>query len=80
MFIRVLASTLVGGIWHEPGVGSYEPGLGQHLIDIGSAELYEAKIINNIEVKPVKKPISGVVSQPAPVSRKKIARKSKKAE
>ena len=76
MQIRVLANTLVNGVWHEPGVGNYDPSLAQHLIDIGVAEAYETKIVT-VEVTKAKKPLSA--SQPGQVLRKKIARMSKKA-
>ena len=76
MWIRVLASTLVGGVWHEPGVGNYEPKLAQFLIDIGSAVAYETKVIENIETKSVKKPKPGSALPPARASRKRTAKKS----
>jgi len=75
MQIRVLASTLIGGVWHEPGVGNYEDSLAQQLIDIGSAELYETKVITEIQTK--KKARLTSASLPVPASRKKIVRKSK---
>jgi hypothetical protein len=78
MKIRILAPTLVGGVWHEMGVGNYSPALGQHLIDMGVAELFETKIIEEIEVKTVKKPQSLPLSQPAKVLPKKTRKKRTK--
>lgn len=84
MKIRVLSSVLVGGVWHEPGVGNYSPELAQHLIDIGAAEKYNTKVIEQIqtkEVKAEKKPLPeklSSVSRPAQASRKRTVRKSDK--
>ncbi len=75
MQIRILISTLMGGRWHEPGVGNYDPATAQHLIDIGAAEPYETKVIKEIKTK--KKGPSLSVSQAAQVLRKKIVKKSK---
>lgn len=74
MKIQVFSSVLVGGIWHEPGVGNYDPELAQHLIDIGVAAAVETKVVEP-EVKKRAKKSSGV-SQPARVSRKRTAKKS----
>ena len=79
MKIRVLGNVLVAGVWHEPGVGNYSPELAQHLIDIGVAEKYETKVIEEFHTKEVveaKKPFTA--SQPAPVLPKKIAKSSGK--
>jgi len=70
MQIRVISSVLLGGIWHEPGIGNYEPGLAQHLINIGAAEKYETKVTPVTEKK-----TQSFASQPAPVSQKKTAKK-----
>jgi hypothetical protein len=51
MKILITSSTLVGGVWHEPGTGNYDPALGQHLIDIGSAVRLETKINPPQEIK-----------------------------
>lgn len=82
MQIRVLSSVLVGGVWHEPGIGNYSPELAQHLIDLGAAEPYETKVVTQIETKvetvDVKK--SSAVSQAAPASQKKTLKRSKRPE
>lgn len=80
MQIRVLGPTLVAGVWHEVGVGNYEPELAKHLIDIGAAEPYETKTSAPTEFKEVDAKKSTSVSQPAQVSRKKTAKRSKKAD
>ena len=76
MQIRVLAPTLVGGIWHDPGVGNYEPKLAQHLIDIGVAVSYETKVEEPevFKEKPVEKKISSA-SQPDQASLEKTPKK-----
>ena len=76
MQIRILSSVLINGIWHEPGLGNYEPEFAQSLIDQGFAVALETKIIEP-EVKKARRPkkFSGV-SQPAPRSRKRTAKKS----
>lgn len=72
MKIYITNSVLVGGTWHEPGEGNYEPNLAKHLISLGVAyEILENKM-QKMEVK--KTPSSA--SQPARVSRKKTAKKS----
>lgn len=38
MLIKVTQSTLVGGIWHEPGIGEYNDKLAEFLISLGVAE------------------------------------------
>ncbi len=74
MQIRILASTLVGGIWHEPGIGNYEPKLAQHLIDIGVAEAFETKIVEPEVVKQTEKKPSSA-SQPDPALPEKTPKK-----
>ena len=74
MQIRILASTLVGGIWHEPGIGNYDPALAQHLIDIGVAVPFETKIVEPTETKTVEKKNSSV-SQPDQASQEKTPKK-----
>jgi hypothetical protein len=74
MKIRVLENVLMGGVWIDPGVGDFDPTTAQHLIDIGSAEPYETKVIEDIKTK---KPDPGSsASQAGRVSRKKTARPS----
>lgn len=78
MQIRILGSTLVEGLgWVEPGVGNFEPKLAEHLIRIGVAEPFHAKVVEP-EVKKdsgsEEKPSS--VSRPARASRKKTLKKS----
>tara|TARA_R110000772_G_scaffold64538_2_gene144336 strand:+ start:889 stop:1131 length:243 start_codon:yes stop_codon:yes gene_type:complete len=79
MQIRVLGPTLVGGVWHDAGVGNYEPELAKHLIEIGVAEPYETKVAAPTEFKAVDAKKSTSASQVAPASRKKTAKRSKKA-
>lgn len=78
MKIRILNSVLVGGLWHEPGIGNYTPELAQHLIDLGVAEKYETKVVEQIETKVVEEKKPFTVSQPAPVSPKKTVKSSAK--
>lgn len=75
MKIRVLGSVLVGGVWHEPGVGNYDPDMAQQLIDLGVAEPFETKVVEP-EVKKARKTAkkSGA-SQPAPASQDKTPKK-----
>lgn len=77
MKIRILGSALVGGVWHEPGIGNYSPDLANHLISLGVAEPFETKIVEEMELKLEGKRSS--VSQPAQASRKRTARRSRKA-
>lgn len=83
MKIRIFSSVLVGGVWHEPGIGNYSPELAEHLIGLGVAEKYETKvveeIITKVDVKKTLPPPSLSVSPPAQVSRGKTAKKSGKA-
>jgi hypothetical protein len=79
MKIRIFGNVLVGGVWHEPGVGNYSPDLAEHLIGLGAAEPYETKVIEEMITKEVvegKKPFTA--SQPAPASRKRTAKNSGK--
>ena len=83
MKIRIFSNVLVGGVWHEPGVGNYSPELAEHLIGLGVAEKYETKVVEEMITKVVeKKPLttpSSSVSRPAQASRKKTVKKSGKA-
>jgi hypothetical protein len=79
MKIRIFGNVLVNGVWHETGIGNYDPALAEHLIDIGVAEKYETKVIEDFQTKEVveeKKPFTA--SQPAPASRKRTAKNSGK--
>lgn len=71
MKIRIFGNVMVGGIWHDQGVGEYSSELAEHLISLGVAEPFETKVVEQMEVKAGKK--SGPVSQAAPVSQEKIA-------
>jgi len=74
--IQILSSILINGVWHEPGVGSYDPVFARQLIDMGVAVEVHTKIIEP-EVKKARRPKkSSGASQPGQVSRKKIAKKS----
>jgi len=68
MQIRVLSSTLVDGVWHEPGVGNYDPKLANYLIRIGVAASLEVKA-EELKKKAETKP--GSSSQAAQASQKK---------
>lgn len=72
MKIQILGSVLVGGIWHEPGVGNYEPKLAEHLVEIGVAIPIETKVVEVVEKKSHK---TTSASQPAQALPKKIVRK-----
>jgi|GEM_PF-4747654 len=78
MKLRVTQQVIGHGPIIEPGVGDFDPVFGQHLVDIGAAEVYETKIIEGIQTK--KPDLAGSASQAAPASRKRTARKSKAAE
>lgn len=80
MKIRIFSSTLVGGVWHEPGIGDYEPGLANHLIELGVAEPCESKVQTVKEIKPVKKTKPRSASQQGQALHKKIAKRHKKAD
>jgi hypothetical protein len=76
MQIQILSSILINGVWHEPGLGNYDPVFARQLIDMGVAVEVETKIVEP-EVKKVRRPKkSSGVSQPAPRSRRKIAKGS----
>lgn len=52
MQIRVLQTVWREGMEPiEPGVGNFAPALAQQLIDAGVAELYETKVITELETK-----------------------------
>lgn len=77
MLIRIDGSVLVGGVWHEPGVGNYDPALAQHLIDIGVAVPVEQKIVEpEVKKKRGRPRKSGGASQPARASQSRTAKKS----
>jgi len=78
MRIKINGSVLVGGVWHEPGIGNYDPALAQHLIDIGVAVPYEAKIVEPEVVKREKK--SGGVSPQVRASRRRTRKKSEDSD
>ena len=76
MQIQILSSILINGVWHEPGLGNYDPVFARQLIDMGVAVELETKIVEP-EVKKVRRPKkSSGASQPAPRSRRKIAKES----
>lgn len=80
MKIYVTDNVLVGGRWHEPGVGDYDPELAKHLISLGVARAVEP-MENKMLAEPMenkKKVLQS--SQPDPASAGKTAKKSKKAK
>ena len=79
MKLRVFQDTLIGGQWTGVGVGDFSEDVAGHLIKIGVAEPYEAKVVESFETKTVKKPDPLTsASLPAPASRKRTARKPRK--
>lgn len=72
MQIRILSSTLVGGVWHEPGIGNYDPALARHLIGLGVAEALEP---TEVKKKPVEVAAILSSSQPDQASPRKTASK-----
>jgi hypothetical protein len=81
MYIRVLQDTLIGGRWTGIGVGNFDPVTAQHLLDIGVAEPYEAKITGPDEFKkkadlPLSASQQGQAS-PEPTVKKRRGRKPK---
>jgi hypothetical protein len=67
MKLQVLQDTLVGGAWTGVGVGEFSPDLAEHLIRIGVARPYEAKIVEApIEKKyEAVRPLSALPAVPA---------------
>ena len=72
MKLRVFQDTLVAGQWTGTGVGDFSPDIAKHLIKIGVAELYEAKVVEPAVKK--SDPLTSA-SLPAPASLKKTATK-----
>jgi len=74
MKIIVSAPTIIGGVDYQPShlPQNVPDNVGQHMVDIGNAIKYEAKILAVEETKAVKKSLSA--SPPAPVLPEKTAK------
>lgn len=73
MRIEVLQDTLIGGQWTGVGVGDFAPHIAEHLIAIGVARPYEAKVVEAIETKKSEAARPSSASQPDQVSPQPIA-------
>jgi hypothetical protein len=74
MKVIVLQPTIIGGVDYQPTLGgefsNIPDPIAQHMIAIGNAQPYEAKVLEVVEKKAVKKSAkkTSSVSQPDPVS------------
>lgn len=74
--IIVLENVLCGGLWYEPrgtAIQMVPDAVADHLVQIGVARAYEAKVIEVTEVK--KKADDLPASQPGPVSPETTAKR-----
>lgn len=80
MQILILENVLVGGVWHEPGVGEYSPELAEHLISLGVARPIQAKVEKPKMITKDEKKTLTSASLPDQASREKPAKKRKRSK
>lgn len=85
MKIIILAPTIIGGVDYQPShIPKDVPDhIGQHLLDIGNAQTYEAKVVEVVEKKSAKKTSSAAPQAPAsqePTPKKRRGRPPKSSQ